>query len=62
MNINVLFVRSNSKQGQLSVGDGEETSRDSETSPNCSERRIVRQFDQDETEAANMLGKTIIPC
>lgn len=36
--------------------DGEETSRDSETSPNCSERRNVRQFDQDETEAANMLG------
>lgn len=50
------FFRSGSKQGQLSVGDGEETSRDSETSPNCSERRIARQFDQDETEAANMLG------
>ncbi|KAF5276672.1 hypothetical protein FQA39_LY06476 [Lamprigera yunnana] len=43
------FPRSNSK------GEGEETSRDSETSPNCNERRIAGRFDQDETEAANML-------
>lgn len=44
------FPRSNSK------GDGEDTSRDSETSPNC-DRRITGRFDQDETEAANMLGE-----
>ncbi|VEN56475.1 unnamed protein product, partial [Callosobruchus maculatus] len=43
------FPRSNSK------GDGEDTSRDSETSPNCGERRIAGRFDQEETEAANML-------
>lgn len=49
--------RSNSKQGHMNVGDGEETSRDSETSPSCNERRIAGRFDQDETEAANMLGK-----
>lgn len=42
--------RSNSK------GLGEETSRDSETSPNYNDRRIAGRFDQDETEAANMLG------
>lgn len=41
----------------MNVGDGEETSRDSETSPSCNERRIAGRFDQDETEAANMLGK-----
>ncbi|XP_024086478.1 putative transcription factor capicua isoform X2 [Cimex lectularius] len=35
-----------------SVLDGEETSRDSDTSPNYGERR---RFDPDETEAANML-------
>lgn len=45
------FPRSNSK------GDGEDTSRDSETSPNCNERRTAGRFDQEETEAANMLGK-----
>ncbi|XP_018578847.1 putative transcription factor capicua isoform X2 [Anoplophora glabripennis] len=44
------FPRSNSK------GDGgEDTSRDSETSPNCSDRRIAGRFDQEETDAANML-------
>ncbi|XP_068917305.1 protein capicua homolog isoform X5 [Tenebrio molitor] len=43
------FPRSNSK------ADGEDTSRDSETSPNCNDRRITGRFDQDETEAANML-------
>lgn len=53
-----MIFRSSSKQGQMNTGDGEETSRDSETSPNCSERRMARQFDQDETEAANMLGKS----
>ncbi|XP_033211435.1 protein capicua homolog isoform X4 [Belonocnema kinseyi] len=35
--------------------DGEDTSRDSETSPNYGDRRIAGRFDQDETEAANML-------
>lgn len=37
--------------------DGEETSRDSDTSPNYGDRRIAGRFDQDETEAANMLGE-----
>lgn len=37
--------------------DGEETSRDSDTSPNYGDRRIAGRFDQDETEAANMLGR-----
>lgn len=45
------FPRSNSK------GDGEDTSRDSESSPNCGDRRITGRFDQEETDAANMLGK-----
>jgi len=36
--------------------DGEETSRDSDTSPNYGDRRIAGRFDQEETEAANMLG------
>ncbi|XP_011878028.1 PREDICTED: putative transcription factor capicua isoform X6 [Vollenhovia emeryi] len=35
--------------------DGEETSRDSDTSPNYVDRRMAGRFDQDETEAANML-------
>jgi len=35
--------------------DGEETSRDSETSPNYS--RVAGRFDSEETEAANMLGE-----
>ncbi|XP_968497.3 putative transcription factor capicua isoform X1 [Tribolium castaneum] len=43
------FPRSNSK------ADGEDTSRDSETSPNCNDRRITGRFDQEETDAANML-------
>ncbi|KAJ8686393.1 hypothetical protein QAD02_022187, partial [Eretmocerus hayati] len=33
----------------------EDTSRDSDTSPNYTERRVTGRFDQDETEAANML-------
>ena len=37
--------------------EGEETSRDSDTSPNYGDRRIAGHFDQEETEAANMLGK-----
>lgn len=40
--------------------DGEETSRDSDTSPNYGDRRIAGRFDQDETEAANMLGMFFI--
>ncbi|XP_008207430.1 putative transcription factor capicua isoform X1 [Nasonia vitripennis] len=35
--------------------DCEDTSRDSDTSPNYAERRVAGRFDQDETEAANML-------
>lgn len=35
--------------------DGEETSRDSDTSPNYGDRRITGRFDPEETEAANML-------
>ncbi|XP_011503785.1 PREDICTED: putative transcription factor capicua [Ceratosolen solmsi marchali] len=35
--------------------DCEDTSRDSDTSPNYAERRVTGRFDQDETEAANML-------
>lgn len=50
------YPRSNSK------GDGEETSRDSETSPNYNDRRIAGRFDQDETEAANMLGTEFQCC
>lgn len=34
--------------------DGEETSRDSDTSPSYS--RIAGRYESDETEAANMLG------
>lgn len=37
--------------------DYEDTSRDSDASPNHTERRMAGRFDQDETEAANMLGK-----
>jgi hypothetical protein len=37
--------------------EGEETSRDSDPSPNYGDRRIAGRFDQEETEAANMLGK-----
>ncbi|KAK9511479.1 hypothetical protein O3M35_000125 [Rhynocoris fuscipes] len=44
-----------SKSGGGSTADGEDTSRDSETSPNYVERRMTGQFDQEETEAANML-------
>lgn len=51
----LFFHRSN----EGSLIDGGETSRDSETSPSCSDRRIARTFDQDETEAANMLGTYI---
>ncbi|CAB0020378.1 unnamed protein product [Nesidiocoris tenuis] len=46
------FLSRNSKG---SVIDGEETSRDSDTSPNYVERRITGRFDPEETEAANML-------
>lgn len=44
------------KGGGGSTADGEDTSRDSETSPNYVERRMTGQFDPEETEAANMLG------
>lgn len=47
-----LFCR-----GKGSGLDGEETSRDSDTSPNFPDRRITGRFDPEETEAANMLGK-----
>ncbi|GJQ67993.1 hypothetical protein Trydic_g10649 [Trypoxylus dichotomus] len=42
-------------QRRGSKGDGEETSRDSEISPNCGDRRITSKFDQDERDAATML-------
>ncbi|CAH1402356.1 unnamed protein product [Nezara viridula] len=42
-------------RGKGSVIDGEETSRDSDTSPNYGERRMTGRFDSDETEVANML-------
>lgn len=45
------FPRAGSKQ------DGEDTSRDSETSPNAQDRRVTGRFDQEETDVANMLGK-----
>ena len=38
--------------------DGEETSRESDTSPSYAERRMTTgRFDAEETEAANMLGE-----
>lgn len=43
-------------RGKGSIIDGEETSRDSDTSPNYVERRMTGRFDPEETEAANMLG------
>lgn len=43
-------------RGKSSLLDGEETSRDSDTSPNYGDRRIAGRFDPEETEAANMLG------
>lgn len=55
---NLLYLfRGNRSTGTL---DGEDTSRDSETSPNYATQdrtRITGRFDPDETEAANMLGK-----
>ncbi|XP_050532472.1 putative transcription factor capicua isoform X5 [Daktulosphaira vitifoliae] len=43
-------------RGNRSAMDGDETSRESQTSPSFSERRLTGRFDPDETEAANMLG------
>lgn len=43
-------------RGNRSTIDGDETSRESQTSPSFSERRLTGRFDHDETEAANMLG------
>ncbi|XP_050430424.1 putative transcription factor capicua isoform X2 [Adelges cooleyi] len=42
-------------RGNRSAIDGDETSRESQTSPSFSERRLAGRFDPDETEAANML-------
>uniref|UniRef100_A0A2S2R6V4 Putative transcription factor capicua n=1 Tax=Sipha flava TaxID=143950 RepID=A0A2S2R6V4_9HEMI len=42
-------------RGNQSTIDGDETSRESQTSPSASERRLTGRFDPDETEAANML-------
>lgn len=51
-----LFVR-NRRNNRSVLDTSEETSLDSETSPNSNERsRLARRFDSDETEAANMLG------
>lgn len=44
-----------SRSSSKTQGD-EDTSRDSETSPNY---RVAGKFDQDETDVANMLGKQI---
>lgn len=43
------FARASSKQ------EGEDTSRDSETSPSGQDRRVAGRFDQEETDVANML-------
>ncbi|XP_066158424.1 protein capicua homolog isoform X3 [Euwallacea fornicatus] len=43
------FPRAGSKQ------EGEDTSRDSETSPSAQDRRVTGRFDQEETDVANML-------
>ncbi|KAK0169787.1 hypothetical protein PV328_010428 [Microctonus aethiopoides] len=52
-----LSLKGSGLRGPISTfhGGGEETSRDSDTSPNYSERRMTGRFDQEETEAANML-------
>ncbi|VVC31795.1 Hypothetical protein CINCED_3A006117 [Cinara cedri] len=42
-------------RGNRSTIDGDETSRESQTSPSYSDRRLAGRFDPDETEAANML-------
>lgn len=58
INFSIYMYRSSSKSLSSSGGplDGEDTSRDSETtSPHYS--RIAGRFDPDETEAANMLSK-----
>ncbi|KAJ8982812.1 hypothetical protein NQ317_010433 [Molorchus minor] len=47
-----------SRHLSLKGDGGEDTSRDSETSPNCADRRITGRFDQEETDAANMLGSS----
>lgn len=43
-------------RGNQSTIDGDETSRESQTSPSFSDQRLAGRFDPDETEAANMLG------
>lgn len=49
-----------SKQEQMAAADGEETSQDSEMSPNRSDRRTSRQFDQDEADVGNILGNNML--
>lgn len=47
----------NRRNNRSVLDTSEETSLDSETSPNSNERsRLAGRFDSDETEAANMLG------
>lgn len=46
-----------SRSSSKTQGD-EDTSRDSETSPNYA--RVAGKFDQDETDVANMLGKNFL--
>lgn len=62
MVIYVFFLKQlfNTFRGNRSTIDGDETSRESQTSPSFSERRIAGHFDHDETEAANMLGTQYI--
>lgn len=47
-----------SRSSSKTQGGDEDTSRDSETSPNYA--RVAGKFDQDETDVANMLGKNFI--
>ncbi|XP_063980469.1 protein capicua homolog isoform X3 [Diachasmimorpha longicaudata] len=52
-----LSLKGSELRGPTSTshGGGEETSRDSDTSPNYGDRRMTGRFDPEETEAANML-------
>lgn len=48
------FLPSSSSRSSSKTQADEDTSRDSETSPNY---RVTGRFDQEETDVANMLGK-----
>lgn len=55
MLINNYFLWKSSRSSSKTQND-EDTSRDSETSPNY---RVAGRFDQEETDVANMLGKSL---